>query len=88
MRWLAGGLLVWLALGCTPVTNVCNERKESVLRANGDAYRCTIANDCPRDSNVLVCTTNRALDRDCVSCDETSPGEPSRCVRHIVVWCQ
>jgi hypothetical protein len=86
VRWLKIGLVACGLLACVPVTNVCNQRKEEMLRADGGAYGCTIAEECPRQSNVLVCTTDGLPDRDCVSCEDGAPGI-ARCVRHIAVFC-
>jgi hypothetical protein len=86
VQWLKIGVLACASVACVPVSNVCNERKEDMLYADGGAYRCTIAEECRRDSNFAVCTTDGLPEQNCVSCDESAP-QTARCVRHIAVFC-
>lgn len=68
--------------GCQPASNICGDRPEPMLDANGAELRCAVAEDCPRPNNILVCAYDGLLEDECVSCTDT------RCVRHIPEPCQ
>ncbi len=57
-------------LGCNDI-EVCGSRQEPLLKQEGDAYRCTTAEDCPRSSRVSVCVTDVSPQQECVKCVET-----------------
>ena len=57
--------------GCGGADAVCSVRTERVMAVDGTAYRCTVAEDCPRPSRVFVCVTDRNPDQACVRCAQT-----------------
>ena len=65
------GLLAFAlaALGCG-TTSVC-PREEPVAGADGGVVRCLVNIDCPRPSNVLVCTNTVDRFKGCVDCVAT-----------------
>lgn len=75
-------LLVLALSACQPLSNVCGEHTEAVASADGGQYRCVRAEDCPRTSNVFVCTESGLVENECVSCEDTV------CVRHIPEPCR
>ena len=77
-------LAVMVALasaGCNQ-TAFCGARVDPILLADGGAFRCVAAEDCPRPANDYVCTTNTAPTRECVACVNSS------CQRQIPEPCQ
>jgi hypothetical protein len=68
-------------LGCNDL-EVCGSHAEEVRQADGAAYRCIQAEDCPRASRVFVCTTDVSPERECVKCAD------SICVRVIPEACE
>jgi hypothetical protein len=67
---------LWLA-ACS---RVCPEAVP-LLSADGGARSCVLATDCPRPSNVLVCSNSEDELRDCVGCVDTN------CVRFRPLSC-
>lgn len=67
--------------GCQLGGQVCT-RQSPVLRLDGGTFSCVNADDCPRPSNTLVCTSTSDYVNDCVSCENTS------CVRFSRTDCQ
>lgn len=72
-------LLTPLAGACLPP--VCTSQTP-LGYADGGAYRCIQAVDCPRPSNVLVCASTDDQAGDCVSCVDTT------CVRFTRAECR
>ena len=70
------------SLACFPVSNVCKQTQVPLTQPDGGAFRCTVADDCPRQANVFVCIHDGLPDKECVSCDNTN------CVDHQPVPCQ
>jgi hypothetical protein len=73
------GALVLMAVGaglsgCNPLLE-CRPRLEVVVNAEGQEYRCTASEDCPRSSRESVCVTDVNPAEECVRCVDT------RCVR-------
>jgi hypothetical protein len=68
-------------LGCNDL-EVCGSHAEEVRQADGTAYRCIQAEDCPRASRVFVCTTDVSSERECVKCAD------SVCVRVVPEACE
>lgn len=77
--WLAAAVAG--AVGCNDL-EVCGSHTEEVRQADGSAYRCIQAEDCPRASRVFVCTTDLSPERECVKCAD------SVCVRVIPEACE
>jgi hypothetical protein len=69
------------ALGCYPVTNVCDQRLQ-VQTVDGGALGCVRPEDCPRGSETIVCNSDGTALHQCVSCDTFV------CVLHVPVPCQ
>jgi hypothetical protein len=67
--------------GCNDL-GVCGSHAEEVRQADGTAYRCIQAEDCPRASRVFVCTTDVSSERECVKCADAV------CVRVIPEPCE
>ncbi len=61
-----------LACGCI---NVCPVQ-EALNGVDGGQLSCVIATDCPRPSNVLVCSSTEDELRDCIGCVD------AKCVRY------
>ncbi|MDC0711440.1 hypothetical protein POL68_23415 [Stigmatella sp. ncwal1] len=57
-------------LGCNDL-EVCGSRRETLPATDGNAYRCTTAEDCPRSSGVFVCVTDVSSEQECVTCADT-----------------
>lgn len=74
MALLACGLA-----GCLK-SDVCKSEKIPESQADGGAFRCVVAEDCPRPSNVSICLTN-SPEKSCVSCIDT------RCVETEITLC-
>lgn len=74
-RCVLSGLLALgagAAVGCgAGGEDICGVRKERVMAVDGTAYRCTVAEDCPRPSRVFVCVTDRDPEQACVRCEQT-----------------
>ena len=68
-------------LGCNDL-GVCGSHAEEVRQADGTAYRCIQAEDCPRASRVFVCTTDVSSERECVKCADAV------CVRVVPEPCE
>lgn len=71
------GLIVW-GSGCF---NVC-PFEETLPGPDGGQLSCVLATDCPRPSNVLVCSNTDDELRDCVGCLD------ARCVRYRPKACR
>lgn len=81
------GALVLAAIaglfGCNaPSITECASKQVPVTNAQGDVYRCTAVEDCPRSSRVSLCVTDTGSDEDCIRCLDT------RCVRITPESCQ
>lgn len=69
------GALVLFALvagltGCgTP--EECLLQPVPVTNTNGDVYRCTASEDCPRSSRVSLCVADTGSQQECVRCMDT-----------------
>jgi hypothetical protein len=70
---------LWLVLAACP--SVCPE-ETALLAPDGGPLTCVQSTDCPRPSNVLVCTNSDDKLRDCVGCVDTL------CKRFIPRDCQ
>ena len=70
--------LALLVLGCAAV---CPE-KQPLLGLDGGPQVCTRNTDCPRPSNILVCSSTDDQQRDCVACIDT------QCVRWVPKECR
>ena len=68
-------------LGCNDL-GVCGSHAEEVRQADGTAYRCIQAEDCPRASRVFVCTTDTSPQSTCVKCED------SVCLRVVPESCE
>ena len=66
-RWRL--LTAFLAAGCG-TTNVC-PTQETLLAYDGGTARCLAPVDCPRNSNVLVCSNTTDHFKGCVDCIAT-----------------
>lgn len=66
---LAAAVVAGLS-GCNDI-EVCSSHQEALLGADGEFYRCTTAEDCPRSSRVSVCVTDVSPQQECVTCLET-----------------
>ncbi len=60
--------------GCNALVE-CRLQAEPVVNAEGQEYRCTASEDCPRSSRESVCVTDVNPTEECVRCVDT------RCVR-------
>jgi hypothetical protein len=78
VRLLRSGILLLGAtlglLGCNDL-EVCGATPVPMTNANGESYRCTVAEDCPRSSRASVCVTDGSPEQECIRCEDT------RCVR-------
>ena len=70
-----------LVLVLSACPSVCPE-EEPLLGPDGGVLPCVQSTDCPRPSNVLVCTNSDDKLRDCVGCVDT------RCLRYRPRECQ
>lgn len=68
--------------GCN-LNNICGTTQQDVLHPDGGFYGCIASEDCPRPSNVFVCVTNTAPDKECVRCSSER-----RCVRIKPEFCK
>ena len=78
---LLGAVAAAGLVGCNDL-GVCGSHAEEVRQADGTAYRCIQAEDCPRASRVFVCTTDVSTERECVKCADAV------CVRVIPEPCE
>jgi hypothetical protein len=69
--------------GCdTPSDEACaSPQVVRVMDAQGDVYRCTASEDCPRSSRVSLCVTDTSSFEECIRCQDT------QCVRIIPETC-
>ena len=49
----------------------CASKQLPVTDAQGDVYRCTAAEDCPRSSGVSLCVTDTGSQAPCIRCLDT-----------------
>jgi hypothetical protein len=47
-------------------------RPQPVLNAEGQSYRCVVAEDCPRSSNVTLCVRDVPGPLECIRCLDTA----------------
>lgn len=71
-----------LAAGCLLPPPLCAQ-DQPLVKADGTVFTCARAEDCPRPTNVVVCTSTIDQVNDCVACERTvcvrySRGECSR----------
>ncbi len=69
------GALVLFALvagltGCE-TREECVPKPVPVTNTQGDVYRCTASEDCPRSSRVALCVADTGTQQDCVRCLDT-----------------
>jgi hypothetical protein len=58
--------------GCdTPSPEECASKQLPVTNAQGDVYRCTASEDCPRSSSVALCVTDTGSQDACIRCVDT-----------------
>ena len=79
MRTRIGALVIAVTAGLAgcnpPPPEECVSKQVPVTNAQGDVYRCTASEDCPRSSRVSLCVTDTGSQDECVRCLDT------RCVR-------
>jgi hypothetical protein len=71
--------------------NICGERREVLLRANGESFPCMLASDCPRPGLALICLSDNPPTQECVRCVEPpgpDGGAVSVCMLSIPESCQ
>ncbi|MCI0569906.1 MAG: hypothetical protein L0Y66_04075 [Myxococcaceae bacterium] len=65
----AAGVLGWTLASCN-LEGTCPPGVP-LTDSDGGAFRCTRSEDCPRNAQQLVCTTDPPLDQGCVRCEDT-----------------
>ncbi|MBX7099915.1 MAG: hypothetical protein K1X89_19520 [Myxococcaceae bacterium] len=71
----AASLLLFASTACGGLLAPVCTTSEPLLRDDAGVFTCVRAEDCPRPTNVLICTSTEDQARDCVLCSET------RCLR-------
>ncbi|HYO56507.1 hypothetical protein [Archangium sp.] len=75
MRTRIGALVLAIAAGLAgcngPSSEECASKQLPVKNVQGDVYRCTASEDCPRSSRVSLCVSDTGNQEECIRCVDT-----------------